>query len=91
MHLTNLMIFYLKAQSGSIEVYRLWTLHVLESLSEGTHLDLLPLPEGVFHILLPDALNAKVLELYGHVVIVHMHHAHTSFATVTTNLKHIIY
>ena len=77
---------YLEAKLDSIKIYRVWTVHMTKSLSEGIHPDLSPLPKRCLHVLLPDALDAEVGELHDHVIAVDVLLAHALLAATSTNL-----
>ena len=76
---------YLEAELNSVQIYGVWRLYVAEALSVGVHSDLLPQLESLCDVLLPDALDAEVGELHGHVFIVDVHGAHPLLAAVPTH------
>ena len=78
---------YLEAEPDSVQIDGVWRLHVTEALSEGIHPDLPPLPERGLHVLLPDALDAEVGELHGHVLAVDVLLAHAHLAAPPSHLS----
>ena len=60
---------------------------MFEALLEGIHPDVLPLPEALLNVFLPDALYAQVLELYCHVLRADMQCAHAPLAAILANLE----
>ena len=81
---------YLKTESDSIKVNRLWTVHVVEALAKRIHPDLFSLLQSVSNVSLSDALDPKMLEFHGHVFVLtrhvgHVHGADAPLAALTTH------
>ena len=88
--MVRLDFMYLETESDSIQVDRLWTVHVIKTLTERIHPDLLPLLQSICNVSPSDALNPQVLELHRHVLILtryvgHIHRADAPLAALTTN------
>ena len=88
--MVRLDFMYLETESDSIQVDRLWTVHVIEALAVWIHPDLFPLLQSVSDVSPSDALDPKVLELHGHVFILtwyvgHVHGADASLAALPTH------
>ena len=60
---------------------------MFEALFKRVHSDVLPLPEALFNVFLPDALDAQVLELYCHVLRADMQCTHAPLAAILANLE----
>ena len=78
---------YLKAELDSVQIYGVWRLDVTEALSVGIHSDLLSQLESLCDVLLPDALDAEVGELHGHVLAVDVLLAHAQLAAPPSHLS----
>ena len=81
---------HLETEPDSIQVDRLWTVHVVEALPIWIDPDLLSLLQSVSDVPLSHALDPKVLELHGHVFILtwyvgNVHGADASLAALATH------
>ena len=72
----------LETKFDSIKIYRVGTVHMTKSLSEGIHPDLLPQLQSLRYVLLPDTLDAQVGKLHRHVLTVYIHGADALLAPI---------
>ena len=80
------IIFYLKTKPDCVQINCLGILNMFEPLSKWINTNFLSLCKGLANIFPPDTLNAKVLKLNSHGVIVYVHGADSFLATIATNL-----